>query len=79
MMNNKTNELDDERLDWITSKTNRSKAQTQFLYQLVDNDFELLKKLETKIMNNFYSACPGDKDEVEKVLNLKDKSNHFKL
>jgi len=70
-------ELDNERLNWLTDRTNRSNSQTQFLYQLVDGDFERLKQLETKIKNCFYSGCPADNETVEEVINMQSKSECF--
>lgn len=73
------NKLNDNDLEFLVTKTQRSKTQTQFLFQLVDGDFEKLKQLECQIKNCFLFYCPGDKDEVEKVLKLTPKSNYFKL
>lgn len=67
-------ELTKEQMDWIISRTNRSRGQTQFLFQLVDGDFENLKKLEMQISNCFY-PCPGDKEEVDKLMKIKPKCN----
>lgn len=71
--------LDNQRLDWITNLTNRSKGQTQFLYQIVGGDFEKLKQLEIQIKNTFCGYCPSTSEEVEKIMNLKPKSNWFTL
>ena len=54
--------MDPELLKWLTDKTNRGKAQTEFLFELVENDFEELKKLEMKLKNCFCFYCPGDKE-----------------
>ena len=72
-------ELDKERLNWLTDKTNRSNAQTLFLFQLVDGDFEKLKKVEAQIKNCFYFACPSDKDELNKLMSMQPKSTYFSL
>jgi hypothetical protein len=72
-------ELDKERLEWLTDRTNRSTGQTQFLYQLVDGNFEKLKQLEVQIKNCFYSACPADKRTVDKVMSMQQKSDYFSL
>jgi hypothetical protein len=72
-------ELDKERLEWISDKVNRSKGQTQFLFQMVGGDFEKLKALEVQIKNCFVSYCPADAEEVEKVMALVPKSNWFTL
>jgi len=72
-------ELDKERLNWLTDKTNRSDAQTLFLFQLVDGDFEKLKEVEMQIKNCFYFACPSDKDELNKLMSMQQKSTYFSL
>ena len=63
--------LDKEQLDFLTKRTNRSVNQTQFLYQLVDGDFEKLKQLEMQLKNCFCFFCPADKESVEEVMNMK--------
>lgn len=63
-------ELDKESLKEIVSITNRSEAQTQFLLQLVEGDFEKLKQLEKIIKDNHIGYCPGDFEEVNKIFNL---------
>ena len=72
-------DLEKELLDELTKRTNRSKSQTQFLFQLVDGDFEKLKELEMKIKNTHSFYCPGDTSEVEKLLNEKTDNEWFKL
>ena len=72
-------ELDKEQLEWLTDRTNRSKRQTQFLFQLVDGDFERLKQVELQIKNCFYSACPGNKDELNRLMSMQPKSDYFSL
>jgi len=63
--------LDEERLNWLTELTNRSKGQTQFLFNLLEGDFEKLKQLEMKLKNCLCNYCPSDLEEVEKVMCLK--------
>ena len=70
-------ELDKERMNWLTDRTNRSNGQTQFLFQLVDGNFEKLKQLEMQLKNCFVFYCPADKYEVENVMNMQPKSAHF--
>lgn len=65
-------------LEKLTNKTNRSKGQTQFLYNLVDGDFCRLIELEEKLTNNYIGWCPGDKESVEEVLDMENKGK-FKL
>lgn len=70
-------ELDKERLDWLCAQTNRNKGQTQFLFQLVEGDFEKLKALEVQLKNSFVSYCPENTLEVAKCFAIKAKSNWF--
>ena len=70
-------QLDKETLDMFSAKVNRSKNQTQFLFNLVDGDFEKLKQLEVQLKNCFCYYCPGDKEEVENVLKLTPKTNRL--
>lgn len=72
-------DLDKDLLDELTKRTNRSKSQTQFLFQLVDGDFEKLKELEVKMKNCFLAGCPADKNAVEEVMNMTEKTDYFKL
>jgi len=72
-------ELDKERLDWFTSKVNRSKNQEQFLFNLVDGDFEKLKQLEMQLYNCFVFYCPDNVEEVEKIMKLVPKNKYLVL
>ena len=58
--------MDNDLVDRFTDVTNRSKGQTNFLFDLCDGDFQKLVRLEEKIRNNFLGYCPDDKEEVEK-------------
>ena len=71
--------MNNDLLDNFTNVTNRSKGQTNFLYDLCDGDFQKLVRLEEKIRNNFLSYCPDDKEEVEKILAMDDESDWFNL
>jgi len=71
--------MNPELLDRFTSATNRSKAQTNFLFDLCDGDFQKLVRLEEKIKNNFISYCPGDVENVEEILAMNDETNWFNL
>lgn len=71
--------MDNDLLDHFTDVTNRSKGQTNFLYDLCDGDFQKLVRLEEKIRNNFLSYCPDDKEEVEKILAMDNESDWFNL
>jgi hypothetical protein len=64
-------------LNAFTNRTNRSNGQTMFLFELCDNDFNKLCKLETQIKNCFYFGCPADKDELENVLNMTPKTDKW--
>lgn len=72
-------ELDSERLNWLTDRTNRSNRQTIYLYQLLDANFEKLIQLEIKIKNCFISYCPASKDEVEKIMKMENKTDTFSI
>lgn len=65
--------LDDEQLNWLTNRTNRSNGQTQFLYDLVDGDFEKLKQLEMQLANCLVNYCPADMETVDMVMTMKPK------
>jgi hypothetical protein len=72
-------ELDKERLNLLTSKVNRSKNQEQFLFNLVNGDFEKLLQLEMQLYNCFFFYCPGDINDVEKIINMVPKKNYLVL
>ena len=71
--------LDEDLLIRFVKSTNRSKAQTNFLFELCGGDFQKLVLLEEKIKNNFLDYCPKNKDEVESILNMEDESGWFNL
>ena len=71
--------MNNDLLDKFTDVTNRSKGQTNFLFDLCDGDFQKLVRLEEKIKNNFLSYCPNDKEEVEKILAMEDESGWYNL
>lgn len=75
----KTMKLDTNLMEELTNKTNRSRNQTQFLFELCDFNFEKLVELERKLKNNFVMYVPGDKDEVSRVLSLGEGKDWFKL
>jgi len=66
-------------LNAFTKRTNRSNGQTIELFRLCDNDFEKLKQLEMQIRNCFIFYSPADKEEIEKIMNMKPISDYFKL
>ena len=70
MMKDLKKKIEAELLDWLSSKTNRSLQQTQFLYELLNRDYDKLVQLELNIANSFYGACPADIEEVDKILSV---------
>jgi uncharacterized protein YlaN (UPF0358 family) len=72
-------EMDKEQVDFVSTKFNRSKTQVQFLFQLVDGDFDKLLQLEVQMKNLFVSYCPSDKEEVRKIMEKKPTSTWFSL
>lgn len=71
--------LEEEKMRWLTELTGRHPRQTQFLFELVDYDFEKLKLLESQIKNCFVFSCPGDKEEVERVMKFTPKMNKYRF
>jgi len=63
--------LDDARLKFLVETFNRSKSQTQELYNLVDGDFDKLIELEHKIKRNYVMYCPGSVVSVNRILKMK--------
>ena len=66
-------------LDKLTDVTNRSKRQTNFLLELLDNDVFKLMELEEKLKNNQLHYCPGTREECEKVFSMGKGSEWYKL
>lgn len=58
-------------MDYMVEKTNRSKFQTLFLFNLVDGDLQSLKNLEMQLRNCLCFYCPETKEEVQKVMKMK--------
>lgn len=71
--------LDTDKLNWLIDKTNRSKAQTLFLYELVDGSFEKLQQLETQIKNCFICFCPGTIEQMNEIMLMQPRSDFFHL
>jgi len=69
----------DKFLDRLTTSTNRTKGQTLFLLNLLQNDMFKLMELEEKLKNNFLHYCPGDKEECDKILGMDNGSEWFKI
>jgi hypothetical protein len=61
--------LDKDLLEKLTNRTNRSRRQTMFLFELLEGDFNKLLILEEKLKNNHLSFCPDSIDEVNGILN----------
>jgi len=66
-------------IDKISTIFNRSVQQTNFLFELLGNDFQKLIDLELKIKNNFIYYCPDDLNEVDFIMKLTDKSDYFEV
>lgn len=64
-------------IEWISSVTNRSIAQTQFLLHLVDDDLDKLKLLEIQIKNCLCFYCPSTKEEIDEIMKLTPKTHWF--
>jgi hypothetical protein len=71
--------ISEDRIIWIINQTMRSKNQTLFLLNLLDNDFEKLKDLEENIKNMNLNYCPGSKEEIVKILKMKPSNEWFFL
>ena len=61
-----------ELLVMMQHTVNRSLSQTKELYVLCDSDFEKLLKVEACLKRTGLRYCPGDKEEVEKLIILWD-------
>jgi hypothetical protein len=70
ILNIMTHKLEKELMDWLTDKTNRSPHQTQFLFDLLDGDYEKLLALELQLANCMVNYCPGDLEAVEEVMKM---------
>lgn len=57
----------------LVKKTNRHPRQVEFLFELCGRDFQKMLKVEERLKNYFLFYCPGDKEELEKVLALPEK------
>lgn len=72
-------QLDEETLNELTNKTMRSKGQTQFLFNLVDGDYNKLVELEEQLKNTFSNFCPDTKEEVNEVMTKEVKNKWFRV
>lgn len=63
------NDVREQLCEPLSNKYNRRLGQVMFLYELCDYNFEKLCSLEEKIKNNHIHYCPGDKEEIEKIIN----------
>lgn len=59
---------EDPRLLELMKFSNRSKNQTNFLFELLNEDFDLLVKLEKKIKEKMLFYCPSTLEEVNVIL-----------
>ena len=73
----------------FTSRTNRSRPQTEELFKLINEkrlipfscngDMNLLCELEEKIKNNFLSYSPASVEEINVILSMKNHPFHHEL
>lgn len=77
--NNYKHKLEKEVLDYLTDKTNRSKLQTLFLFNLVDGDMNKYKRLEEQLKNCLCFFCPDTDEQVEEVMNMTPVWNKLKF
>lgn len=68
MVPKKNQKLSKDKLEWFTNVTNRSKRQTEMLYDLVGNNWDKLKELELRIRIGHIQYCPSSKKEVNAIL-----------
>ena len=61
----------DNLVDLLSTIFNRSIGQTKELVILCDNDYDKLYNLELNIKRQSIFYCPGDRQEINKILNLK--------
>jgi hypothetical protein len=64
---------------WFSEVFNRHPRQVDFLYELLDCDFNLLLRLELALKNNFVFKCPNSKEECLEIIGLGLGSNWFTL
>lgn len=57
----------------LTKRTNRHPRQATVLFEACGYDFQKMLKVEERVKNYFLFYCPGDAEEVEKVLALPEK------
>lgn len=62
-------ETEDLKLVELRGFSNRSKNQTKFLFDLLNEDYSLLYKLEQKIKEQHVFYCPSTLEEVIQILN----------
>lgn len=63
-------ELTEEQLALAQELSNRSKNQSNFLYELCDFDFDKMMLVENKIKEKFLCYCPSNKEELTKLLSI---------
>ena len=63
----------------ISTVFNRSIQQTNFLFELLGNNYQRLIDLELKIKNNFINYCPGDLEDVEVIMNQETRTDWFNI
>jgi len=65
------------KIELVATLFNRSVNQVKFLHNLCGGDFELYMKVEILIKNNHIMYCPGNIEELNKILEL-ESTNHKK-
>jgi len=58
----------DNLLEWFSTYFNRGLPQCSFLLDLCDGNYMKLRELEVQIKDKFVFYCPGNKEEVAKVM-----------
>jgi hypothetical protein len=65
-----------EFVERLSKVTNRSRGQTLFLLDLLDNDVFKLLELEEKLRNNSLFYCPGNRESCEEVLAMENEGSY---
>jgi len=60
--------LTKQQFEKLNKKTMRSEYQTNFLYNLLDGNYDLLCSLEEKIRNHGINYCPSTIEEVKDII-----------
>lgn len=71
-----TMQLAPKLMEQVTKQTNRSRRQTQELFEFCDFNYDKLVELELKLINNFLPP-PGDKEYADYVLSLENTRKYY--